>query len=120
VSRLIAGVLYLGCAAAAFGAEPSREAPPWERPGQVARNLYLENCSICHDLVKLKSPKIGPSLVRFRKAPPPAQESLRKYIMYKVRSGGIKMPAFGKVLSEGQIRQLADFLLPERAETAAR
>ncbi|MCW5976584.1 MAG: cytochrome c [Bryobacteraceae bacterium] len=92
---------------------PSRKAPPWEKPKQVARYLYLENCSICHDLSKPKSPKMGPTLVRFKTAPPAARESLRKYIMFKIRSGGIKMPKFGDVLSEDQIRRLADYLLPD-------
>jgi len=95
-----------------LAADAARKAPPWEKPNQVSRNLYLENCSVCHELVKPKSAKIGPTLIRFKKAPPAASESLRKYVMYKIRAGGIKMPAFGKTLNEDQIRRIADYLLP--------
>jgi mono/diheme cytochrome c family protein len=101
-------------AAALLAAEPARKAPPWEKPNRVARDLFLENCSICHDMVKPKSPKIGPSLVRFQKVPPAATEGLRKYIMFKIRSGGIKMPAFGKTLTLEQIQRLAEYVLPTR------
>ena len=105
-------VLLVTFPAFLLAADPVRKAPPWEKPNQIARNLYLENCSICHELVKPKSAKIGPTLMRFKKAPPAATESLRKYVMYKIRAGGIKMPAFGKTLNEDQIRSLADYLLP--------
>jgi len=112
VKRRLIQVLILALPAFVLAADLARKAPPWEKPNRVARDLFLENCSVCHELVKPKSAKIGPSLIRFKKAPPAATESLRKYIMYKVRAGGIKMPAFGKTLSENQISRLADYLLP--------
>jgi mono/diheme cytochrome c family protein len=104
-------LLAVPVAALSFGA--ARKAPPWEKPNQLARNLFLENCSICHELVKLKSPKLGPSLVRFKKVPAERAEPFRQYIMIKIRSGGIKMPAFGSTLTDDQIRRLAMYLLPE-------
>lgn len=112
MKRRLLQALFIVLPAIVVAADVTRKPPPWEKPNQVSRNLYLENCSVCHELVKPKSAKIGPTLVRFKKAPPAATESLRKYIMYKVRAGGIKMPPFGKTLTEDQIRRLADYLLP--------
>lgn len=99
LSLLAAGILT--------GAEP----PPWEKPDRLARELFLENCSVCHELAKPKSPKIGPSLLRFRKTPPERRRPLRAYIMTFIRTGTPKMPAFAGVLSEEEIRRLADYVL---------
>lgn len=90
------------------------EAPPWEKPKRLARDLFLENCSVCHELAKPKSPKIGPSLLRFKKLPPERARAFRAYIMTFIRSGTPKMPSFARVLSDEQIRRLADYLLPEK------
>jgi mono/diheme cytochrome c family protein len=89
-------------------------APPWEKPRREGRDLFLENCSVCHELVQPKSPKIGPSLVRFKKLPPERARAFRTYIMTFIRSGAPKMPAFAGVLTEEQIRRVADYLLPEQ------
>jgi mono/diheme cytochrome c family protein len=101
------GLLSIGMLAGA-------EAPPWEKPNRLARDLFLENCSVCHELAKPKSPKIGPSLLRFKKLPPERARPFRAYIMTFIRSGTPKMPAFGGVLTDEQIRRLADYLLPEK------
>jgi len=107
-------LLVLAVPAVVLGADPAAKTPPWERPKQVARYLFLENCSVCHEVAKPQSAKLGPSLVRFKKVPPERTEPFRKYILTKIRAGGIKMPAFGKVLTDDQIRRLAAYLLPER------
>jgi mono/diheme cytochrome c family protein len=107
-------ILLLALPAVGLTADPPAKAPPWEKPNQVARYLFLENCSVCHELVKPKSPKLGPSLVRFKKVPVERAEPFRQYIMTKIRAGGIQMPAFGGTLTEDQIRRLANYLLPER------
>lgn len=101
------GLLSLLAAGILVGAE----APPWEKPDRLARELFLENCSVCHELAKPKSPKIGPSLLRFRKLPPERARPFRTYIMTFIRAGTPKMPAFAGVLSEEQIRRLADYVL---------
>jgi mono/diheme cytochrome c family protein len=90
------------------------EAPPWEKPDRLGRELFLENCSVCHDLAKPKSPKIGPSLLRFRKLPPERARPFRTYIMTFIRTGTPKMPSFAGVLTEEQIRRLADYVLREK------
>lgn len=108
---LRAGVL-LALAVGVLAAGPPP--PPWEKPERLARDLFLENCSVCHELAKPTSPKAGPSLARFRKVPPERVRPFRTYIMTFIRSGTPKMPAFGGVLSEEQIRRLADYLLTEK------
>ncbi len=105
-----AGLALLLVAGIAVGAE----APPWEKPDRLARDLFLENCSVCHELAKPKSSKIGPSLLRFRKLPPERARPFRVYVMTFIRSGTPKMPAFAGFLSEEQIRRLADYLLREK------
>ena len=98
----------------ATAAPPSDKAPPWERPRETARLLFLDNCSVCHDTAKAKSAKIGPSLMRFKKVPPERIAPFRQYIVTKVQAGGIKMPAFGKTLTDAQMKMIAGYLLPER------
>jgi mono/diheme cytochrome c family protein len=99
--------------AAAGARAEERKAPPWEKPGRVARYLFLENCSVCHDTEKAKSKKIGPSLARFKKVPAERSAAFRQYIMLKVQAGGIAMPSFKDALTEEQIRTIASYVLPE-------
>ncbi len=103
--RALLPVMLAGWAAAA--------PPPWENPRAVARALFLDNCAVCHETVKPKSPKIGPSLARFKHVPPERVEAFRKYIVTKVRGGGIVMPAFADVLTDAQMKAIAGYLLQE-------
>jgi mono/diheme cytochrome c family protein len=93
-------------------------APPWAKPRAVARALFLENCAVCHETVKPKSAKIGPSLARFKKVPAERAEPFQKYIVNKIRDGGFQMPAFKDSLSEAQMKAIASFLLPEPSAAA--
>ncbi len=93
-------------------APPNRKPPPWERPIQTGRYLFLENCSVCHEAMKPKSAKLGPSLLRFKKVPPDRVKPFQQYIFTKVKGGGILMPPFGDTLTDDQIRQIAMYLLP--------
>jgi mono/diheme cytochrome c family protein len=105
-ARLLFGFLLLTGAAAAAG-----PAPPWEKRERLARDLFLEYCSVCHELAKPKSTKIGPSLARFKKLPPDRARAFRAYIMTFIRGGTPNMPAFGRILTEEQIQLLAEYLL---------
>ncbi len=95
--------------------------PPWEKPLEVGRYLFLENCTVCHEIHKPKSAKLGPSLLRFKKLPPERVKPFRGYIITKIKTGGpvmpalggVAMPSFGATLTEEQIRKIAAFLLPQ-------
>ncbi|HXG34078.1 MAG TPA: cytochrome c [Bryobacteraceae bacterium] len=85
--------------------------PPWENRSRRVRDLFLEYCSVCHELYKPKSSKIGPSLARFKKLPPERARPFRAYIMTFIRGGTSNMPAFGRILTEEEMQLLADYLL---------
>ena len=55
-------VSLLVLAGATSGAE--KKLPPWEKPLHVGRYLYLENCSVCHEINKAETNKLGPTLFR--------------------------------------------------------
>ncbi len=104
--RLALGLLLVTGAVAG-----AASVPPWEKRSRRARDLFLEYCSVCHELYKPKSSKTGPSLARFKKLPPERARPFRAYIMTFIRGGTPNMPAFGRILTEEEMQLLADYLL---------
>jgi mono/diheme cytochrome c family protein len=106
-------VLLLGVAATLSAADI--KAPPWENSLVVGRDLYRENCAVCHDIDKDKrhSRKIGPSLNHLFKNPSlPLSHGKpnRQYVMIRIKFGGVIMPAFSKRLNDAEINTLIDYI----------
>jgi mono/diheme cytochrome c family protein len=90
-----------------------RRPPPWEKPVQVGRYLFLENCSVCHEINKPKGKKLGPSLFRFfqnEKTPLTGFPPTEDFMISKVKVGGVFMPAFRDVLSDDEIAKIIAFI----------
>ena len=71
----------------------------------IGRDLYRENCAVCHDIEKDKahSKKLGPSLNHLFKNPtlPMSRgKPNRAYVEVRIKFGGALMPAFGKRLTQ--------------------
>jgi mono/diheme cytochrome c family protein len=82
---------------------------------RVGRDLYRENCSVCHDIDKDKtqSQKLGPSLSHLfknEKMPLSHGKPNRPYVIIRIKFGGALMPAFGKRLTEQEISTLVDYI----------
>ena len=104
-------LLLLGAAASPLGA--SSKVPPWEKPFQVGRNLYRENCIVCHDINKAETKKLGPSLFRLfqnEKLPFSGGTPSEPYVDIKIQFGGDVMPAFVNKLTPGQIKQIIEYI----------
>jgi mono/diheme cytochrome c family protein len=106
-------VLLLGVAATLSAADI--KAPPWENSFVIGRDLYRENCAVCHDIDKDKrhSRKIGPSLNHLFKNPSlPLSHGKpnRQYVIIRIKFGGIIMPAFSKRLNDAEINTLIDYI----------
>lgn len=92
------------------------KAPPWEKSHLVVgRDLYRENCAVCHDIDKDRkhSAKLGPSLNHLfqnERLPMSHGKPSRPYVVVRVKFGGALMPAFGKRLSQGEIDTLIDYI----------
>jgi mono/diheme cytochrome c family protein len=92
------------------------KSPPWEKSPLVAgRDLFRENCAVCHDIDKDQkhSRKIGPSLNHLftnEKLPLSHGKPNRPYIVVRIKYGGGLMPAFKKQLSDSEIDTLVDYL----------
>lgn len=90
--------------------------PPWETPRIViGRDLFRENCAVCHDIDKdkLHSRKFGPSLnhlFKNERLPLSHGKPNRQYVSIRIKFGGVLMPAFGKRLSDSEIDTLMDYL----------
>ena len=94
-----------------FAAAP----PPWEKSKLVeGRDLYRENCAVCHDIANDKAhPKLGPSLYHLfknEKLPLSHGKPSRQYVTVRVKFGGALMPAFRKTLTDAQISTLIDYI----------
>ena len=81
----------------------------------VGRDLYRENCAVCHDIEKDKahSHKFGPSLNHLFKnetLPMSHGKPSRPYVEVRIKFGGAIMPAFGKRLSQYEINTLIDYI----------
>jgi mono/diheme cytochrome c family protein len=81
----------------------------------IGRDLYRENCAVCHDIDKDKmhSRKFGPSLQRLFKnetLPMSHGKPTRPYVEVRIKFGGAIMPAFGKRLTQDEINTLIDYI----------
>lgn len=95
------------------GKAMDKKLPPWEKPLRVGRYLYLENCSVCHEINKSESKKIGPTLFRVfqnEKLPYSGGEPSEAYIRIKIQFGGDVMPPFMGKLTNAQIDELVAFI----------
>jgi mono/diheme cytochrome c family protein len=102
--------LFLAVAAVLSSAGPVAPAQ-----NVVGRDLYRENCAVCHDIEKDKahSHKLGPSLNHLFKNPtlPMSHgKPSRPYVEVRIRFGGALMPAFGKRLTTAEIGTLIDYI----------
>ena len=94
-----------------FGAD--KKLPPWEKPVQQGRYLYLEHCSVCHEINKPESEKAGPVLHQvFEKEQMPFSglPVSEEYIEIKMKVGGGIMPSFMTVLTEDEIDKIVAFM----------
>ncbi len=94
-----------------LGAE--KKPPPWEKPLRVGRYLYLENCSVCHEINKPETNKLGPTLFRLfqnEKLPFSGGKPSEPYVRIKIQFGGDVMPPFVNKLTDEQIDQLMAFI----------
>lgn len=81
----------------------------------IGRDLYRENCSVCHDIDidKAHSRKFGPSLNRLfknEKLPLSRGKPSRQYVTVRIKFGGAIMPAFAKRLDDDEINILIDYI----------
>jgi len=92
------------------------KSPPWEQPRLLAgRDLFRENCAVCHDIDKDQkhTRKFGPSLDRlFKNAKLPLSHAKpnRPYVVVRIKFGGALMPAFRQTLNDSQINTLIDYI----------
>ncbi|MBV8550127.1 MAG: cytochrome c [Acidobacteriaceae bacterium] len=90
--------------------------PPWEKPPSVVgRDLFRENCAVCHDIDKDQkhSTKFGPSLnhlFKNERLPLSHGKPNRQYVVVRIKFGGALMPAFGKQLNDSEISILIDYI----------
>ena len=81
----------------------------------IGRDLYRENCAVCHDIDKDKahSRKFGPSLnhlFKNEKLPMSGGKPSRQYVDVRIKFGGALMPAFAKRLRQEEIDTLIDYI----------
>jgi mono/diheme cytochrome c family protein len=91
-------------------------APPWEKSRlAIGRDLYRENCAVCHDINRdrLHSRKLGPSLnhlFKNEKLPLSHGKPSRQYVTVRIKFGGALMPAFAKRMTDSDINILIDYI----------
>ncbi len=105
---LLAALLPL-CAASAA----ERKAPPWEKPLAAGRQLYRDNCIVCHAIEPDKPAKIGPNLFRFFQnelTPLTKAAPTEAYMRIKIQFGGDLMPAYVGRLSERNMDRLVEYI----------
>ena len=108
-------VLAMGCGVLLPAAE--KRPPPWEKPIAAGRYLFLENCSVCHEVNKPASKKMGPSLFRLfqnEKLPFSGGKPSVEYVRIKTQFGGDVMPAFVNKVTAAQIDLIIDFIKTKR------
>ena len=81
----------------------------------IGRDLYRENCAVCHDIDKDKahSRKFGPSLNHLFKnetLPMSHGKPSRAYVEVRIKFGGAVMPAFNQRLTPDEINTLIDYI----------
>lgn len=90
-----------------------KKAPPWERQVEMGRDLYRENCVVCHDIESAETQKRGPSLFRLfqnEKLPYSGGKPSLEYVRFKTQFGGDEMPAFLNRLTADQIDEVIAFI----------
>ncbi len=90
-----------------------RTAPPWEKPIVTGRQLYRENCIVCHAIEPDKPAKLGPNLFRFFQnelTPLSKAEPTEAYMRIKIQFGGDLMPAYLGRLNERNIDRLVEYI----------
>ncbi len=104
-------VLVVVIAVSALSAA-ERKAPPWEKTADVGRNLYRQNCIVCHDIEQAETEKIGPSLYRLfqQETLPSGAKPSVEYVRVKTQFGGSEMPAFLQRLTTDRIDQIIDYI----------
>lgn len=106
--------LFIGLAGVLSAAEI--KTPPWEKSPLIAgRDLFRENCAVCHDIDKDQrhTRKLGPSLnhlFKNEKLPLSHGKPSRGYVVVRVKFGGALMPAFRNQLSDSEINTLIDYI----------
>jgi mono/diheme cytochrome c family protein len=105
-------VVLLACGTFLQAADPL---PAQKAHWVMGRDLYRENCAVCHDIEKDKahSRKFGPSLNHLFKnetLPMSHGKPSRQYVEVRVKLGGAIMPAFGKRLTQEEINALIDYI----------
>jgi mono/diheme cytochrome c family protein len=106
-------VLLPLCAVSLWAADV--KAPPWEKSNAAGRDLFRDNCAVCHDIDKDQkhTRKLGPSLNRLfqnERLPLSHGKPSRPYVIVRIKFGGALMPAFKNRLSEPEIAQLVNYL----------
>ena len=97
----------------AAGRYRSHAVEPWEKPLQVGRYLYLENCSVCHEINKPETNKLGPSLFRLfqnEKLPFSDGKPSEPYVRIKIQFGGDVMPPFVNRLDPAGIEKIIAYI----------
>jgi mono/diheme cytochrome c family protein len=90
--------------------------PPWEKSPLIAgRDLFRENCAVCHDINKdqAHTRKFGPSLNHLFKNPKlPLSHGKpnRPYVVVRIKFGGALMPSFRTQLNDSEINTLIDYI----------
>ena len=90
--------------------------PPWETSRlDIGRDLFRENCVVCHDIDKdqKSTRKFGPSLnhlFKNERLPLSHGKPSRPYVTVRVKFGGAVMPAFGKKLNDNEINAIIDYI----------
>ena len=108
-------IVALLCFAGLLSGADVKTAPPWEESNAaVGRDLFRENCVVCHDIDKdqKQSHKFGPSLHHvFQNGQMVSHaKTSRQYVIVRVKFGGALMPAFQKKLSDAEINELVDYI----------
>ena len=92
------------------------QSPPWEKSPLIqGRDLFRENCAVCHDIDKDQkhTRKFGPSLnhlFKNEKLPLSRGKPNRPYVITRIKFGGALMPAFRTRLTDPEINTLLVYL----------
>ncbi|MGA8593858.1 MAG: cytochrome c [Bryobacteraceae bacterium] len=109
-------ILLITLAASSSARAADIKPPPWETPPAViGRDLFRENCAVCHDINKDQrhTRKLGPSLYHLfknEKLPLSHGKPSRQYVAIRIKFGGQIMPAFSKRLTNSEIDTLIDYI----------
>lgn len=111
-----AQLLILGAVLAIAAASPAADKapPPWEKPRESGRDLYRENCIVCHEIEQADDKgKLGPSLHRlFQNEKLPASGGVpnEPYVRVKIQFGGDVMPPFTNRLTDEEIGTIINYI----------